>query len=77
MRKSVLFATVLASMVGTVAVADVVTAKHGAARLTDIAAIPVVDLGSRIGYVGSISPSGGTCRQVWRLKEWRVEGWDE
>ena len=65
MRKSVLFATVLASLVGTVAVADVVTAKHGAARLTDIAAIPVVDLSSRIGYVGSISPSGGNDDWNW------------
>lgn len=44
-----------------------VKAARGPARMTDIAAIPVVDLGARIGYVGSISPDGDN--QDWNWGE--------
>ncbi len=38
--------------------AGCVKAARGAARLTDVAALPVYDPGARVGYVGSIDPFG-------------------
>ena len=38
---------------------------RGADRLTNIAALPVYDAGARVGYVGSIDPSGGNADWDW------------
>ena len=43
----------------------VLGASRGADRLTNIAALPVYDAGARIGYVGSIDPTGGNADWDW------------
>ncbi len=45
--------------------AGFVKAARGAARLSDIAALPVYDPGARVGYVGSIDPSGYNADWNW------------
>ena len=50
---------------GTAMAHDAIKAVRGAGRLTDIRAIPVLDPGARMGYVGSIDPSGGNADWNW------------
>jgi len=50
---------------GTAMAQDAGRAARGARRLTDVGGIPVLDSGARVGYVGSIDPSGGNKDWDW------------
>lgn len=49
----------------SVALLAAVGASRGADRLTNLASLPVYDAGARVGYVGSIDPTGGNADWNW------------
>lgn len=65
MKRHFAFVAFAVFSAGTALSHDAIKASRGVGRLTDIKGIPVLDPGARVGYVGSIDPSGGNADWNW------------